>query len=205
MNSTNKKRSLVDTFGINTSPTLRDPAKYEPVPFITAQPNLTPELLEFLHKNRAKKGDFFEWFVERGDHVVAGTPLGRFHLKGHVLQPLEPAIYLPFPCVIRETNNILSSEMLFSYQRLLPVAYAQKHGPLALSLSDETKQAALKEKSHPEQVYRDVVEAIRILKDSENRRSLESLVLGPKTVPVKSYIEKQYGQMLPTLIPVEPA
>lgn len=204
MSLTPKKKSLTDTFGINTNPNLRNPAKYEAVPYITAQPNLTPELLDYLQKNCAPKREFFEWLVERGDHVDPGTPIGRFHLKGNLLQSLQPAIHLPFPCIIRETHDILSSEMLFSYQRLLPVTYSQKHGPLSLSLSDDKKQEALKEKSHPENIYRDVAEAIRILKGGENRRSFESWMVGPNTVPVKNYIEKQYSHMLPTLIPVEP-
>ncbi len=149
--------------GINTNPALRNPAQYEPIPYIFKVPQLTPGLLKILQSGHLSGSSFFDWHVKPGDHVDSKSVIGTFHLKPEMFwHTFEATLHLPVNGIITEINGISNAGHLFAYQPLMPTTQAYKYRNLPAELS-ELQTLEMKGSNYTQYIYWNVFEKICVI------------------------------------------
>lgn len=155
--------------GINTNPALRNPAQFEPIPYIFKVPQLTPGLLQILKSGHLSGSSFFDWHVKPGDYVDSKSVIGTFYLKPNMPWfTFEATLHLSVDGIISEIKSISDTGHLFAYQPLLATTEAYKYRNLPAELS-ELQILQMQGSNLTQLIYWNVFEKICVIHSRANK------------------------------------
>ncbi len=189
---------LTKTFGDKKPKPLSE--THAPLPYSVSLPNLTRDMLDLLHKNKSSE-EFLTWIAKPGDYVASGMPIARFNLKTlpvkffnvTISNPklLTPLVFMPDNGILTEITafkDLFSSNNLFSFRPLIPVEKTDRYEAAAPSEVLEV----LEERSHPQRAYRNVFQALDVLKTGEDK--------SVTPLQVRRLIQRKHAEMMPIIV-----